>query len=116
MKKKEIIKFGLKEYENALKKIKKSRMSYIASLNFLEREHLENGFCYFIEKRRLVNSAENIKWIKKHLITNSNGDQGFFVIPTYWGKAPIRALNRAEVIEALLLRRDILKEELKTCK
>lgn len=117
MKKKEIIEKSLKEYKNALKEIKNQKMNFQRTIKLLDNNSLERGVCHLLAAKFSIFNTDtpSTKWITRYYRTNSNGEMTFEP-GKYWGKIPYTCSERAEVIDCLKLRRDILQKELKKCK
>jgi len=117
MKKKEMIKISLKAYENALNEIKTKKMNFNTTNRFLEEKDLERGVCSFLQRNTsdFYDNGPSTRWIKNYYKTNSYGEN-WDVEPKYWAKIPYTCTNRKDIVSSLLIRRDILKKELKTCK
>lgn len=115
MKKKEIIQLSLKEYEKALKEIKDKKMNFQRTIRFLDKNSLERGVCHLLSAKFSIGDTPSTKWISNYYKTNSNGEMTFEP-GKYWGKIPYTCSERAEIIDCLRLRKDILQKELKKCK
>jgi hypothetical protein len=121
MKKKEIIKISLKAYENALNEIKTKKMNFSTTNRFLDKKNLERGVCNFLQRNTsdFNNNGPSTRWIKNYYKTDSSGitpEENWDIEPRYWAKIPYVCETRKDIVYSLIIRRDILKKELKKCK
>lgn len=98
MKKREVIQFGIDRYEHAIRRIVKGHLGMQKAMSFLRNKDMHLGLCRFYDARSLTHN-----WVHKW----RPGGQAWITI------APVFCSTRAELIESLKFRLEILKKELK---
>ena len=98
MTKQEIITLLIKDYEWAIRQVK--RMNYDLIFDFLQKNDLCQGVCLAASFRHNQNVYSK-NWVKKHQVNDG-----------YWANTPEFYGKKEEVIQSLQTRLDILKQEL----
>jgi hypothetical protein len=98
MKKREAIQLGIDHYDHAIQRIVKGHLGMQKAMDFLFNKSMQQGLCRFYDTRDL-----QCNWVHKWRV----GGKAWLTTP------PISCCTRAEIIESLKFRLEILKKELK---